>query len=795
MTGRKTASFVLPSIAGLFLAALSVYGFILLRSRPGLPDGIKARDVVRIDDIEILHPKDIEFVLMQKDIGDWLDVELRRGGEIESVRVKLIAFYSRFPFPLICLFIGLFCYLIAFTVFFLRGEDARARILYWLAVVFGYALIVSGGTYCLSRRWLSYMPALLFYFCYPLAPALLFHFAISFGRRRPSLGICLIYLISLLFAVIFITTLTLAVLMPSLSVFRLYVSAFQVFRSYMVFLLLLAIVHFILLYRRASLEENKAPLKWVFLGLLLGLGPFIFAYQIPMVLGVKPLIDEDLSSVFFVFIPVAFALSIVRFRFLNVDLVINRGLVYSLLTIFTVSLYLFSVRVLEGLFAKVLVVRETTISLGSALLAAAVFHPARRKIQGFVDRSFFRRSYDYKKAILQFSDASKKPQSAQALIDEFAGCVKNMLPVDRLAVYADGHWLQGADHIHSREWAGEGDDPVLPSEPSGRLWARRGATGTEEEIDFSLSDLLSRNGLEILLPLPVQFPGLKGFLALGKKRSGQKYGREDIELLSTLAGELSITLDRIRLQEEVISERTSKEKLDELSRLKTEFITSVSHELRTPLSSIQGMIELLHEGKIRAKAEKEETLDILASESGRLSRLLHNILDFGKIEQQAKTYHAEKMEVRRLIEESVQVFRRRLDQERFAVGLEWPSGPVWMRADRDAVKQVLLNILDNAIQYSPERKEIGIELLTGPGRMVEIRVSDRGIGIPDAQRDEIFEKFYRSPEGERINPKGVGLGLKIVSHIMSAHGGRVLVESRPGGGSVFRLIFPGGKET
>jgi two-component system phosphate regulon sensor histidine kinase PhoR len=203
------------------------------------------------------------------------------------------------------------------------------------------------------------------------------------------------------------------------------------------------------------------------------------------------------------------------------------------------------------------------------------------------------------------------------------------------------------------------------------------------------------------------------------------------------------------------------------------------------------MIELLNEGKIKPKAKKEETLDILASESGRLSRLIHNILDFGKIEQQTKTYHFERMEVRPLVEETVQVFRRCLDENGFALNLRLPTDSVSLLADRDAVKQVLLNLLDNAIKYSPQRKEIDVEVLTGSGA-VEIRVGDRGIGIIPEQMDIIFEKFQRGPEAARINPKGVGLGLKIAKHIMIAHRGEILVECRPGGGSVFRLIFPEG---
>ena len=209
------------------------------------------------------------------------------------------------------------------------------------------------------------------------------------------------------------------------------------------------------------------------------------------------------------------------------------------------------------------------------------------------------------------------------------------------------------------------------------------------------------------------------------------------------------------------------------------------------MSSIQGLVELLHEGKIREKAKKAETLEILASESGRLSRLIHNILDFGKIEQQAKTYHFERMEVGPVVEETVRLVSRRLEEGGFALSLKLPPEPVWLTADRDAVKQVLLNLLDNAIKYSPQRKEVEVEV-SPKAQKVEMSVSDRGIGIPAGETSKIFEKFHRAPEAVRINPKGVGLGLKIVRHIMEAHGGEVIVESRPGGGSAFRLIFPKG---
>ena len=132
--------------------------------------------------------------------------------------------------------------------------------------------------------------------------------------------------------------------------------------------------------------------------------------------------------------------------------------------------------------------------------------------------------------------------------------------------------------------------------------------------------------------------------------------------------------------------------------------------------------------------------------------------------------------------------RHRLEEAGFGLQLKFPPAAVFLTVDQDAVKQVLINLIDNAMKYSPEDKEIEIQVLARPGE-VEILVSDRGIGIRPERRERIFDKFYRAPEAALVNPKGVGLGLKIVKHIMDAHRGEVRVESRLDRGTTFRLIF------
>jgi two-component system phosphate regulon sensor histidine kinase PhoR len=118
-----------------------------------------------------------------------------------------------------------------------------------------------------------------------------------------------------------------------------------------------------------------------------------------------------------------------------------------------------------------------------------------------------------------------------------------------------------------------------------------------------------------------------------------------------------------------------------------------------------------------------------------------------------------------------------------------PENPLLLEIDKDAVKQALTNLIDNAIKYSSDEKDIVIQIVEKE-KQVEIKVKDKGIGIPSKEIEKIFKPFYRHAEASRHNPKGVGLGLKIVKHIMEAHKGEVKVESQPNKGSTFSLIFP-----
>jgi len=790
----KRISFFLSLGVGLMILLISIHGYMLLRQRPGLPEiKISGKDggirVVKIDDIEIRNLKlDSEFILSQKTVGDQLTLILETDGKLEKREVKLVPYYAQTPFPLIYLGIGLFCILTGVLVFLLRAEDTRARIYYWACLAFSSAIIISGGFYCLRKSWLSYFPGILYYVFYPLAPALLLHFTLFFSKSRKKISRVIIYIPALLLILALEGLFLTASLNSSIEAHRVYQSVLYCLRFYILVFVLISLFSLIVSYKKATLEEERAQIKWIFYGLFVGLGPFILLYQLPQLFNIN-LPTEEITNIFFIFIPLAFAFSIVKFKLMDIELVINRSLVYFILTVFTVSIYLLSVNFIQSLSSRFFAAHTTTVSVFAVLAAAVAFHPARKRIQDFVDRAFFRMSYDYRKAILSFNEKAYEMVNRGQLLDFFLQKTKDTLPLESIGISIYAHDAGKLKLLIARNGGNDLDSLAGLSLDMDKVFAKRDAVRMEENLDFSHERQLRERNIEVVIPLSFKSSDMTGLLALGKRKSGERFMRDDLELLLAMVRDLALNLERIRLLEEVIYERVEKEKLSELVRLKTEFISTVSHELRTPMSSILGLAEILQAGKIKDKTKQGELTSLLASESSRLSRFLHNILDFGKIEQNVKTYKFQKMAVQPLIQETVKLFQPRLDSEGFLLETRLPEEPVSLEVDSDAVRQALTNLIDNAIKYSSKEKVIAVEL-TQEGKRVEIRVRDKGIGIPKKEQERIFDGFYRHEEAILHSPKGVGLGLKIIRHIMDAHRGEIRVESQPGEGSTFSLIFP-----
>jgi signal transduction histidine kinase len=226
-----------------------------------------------------------------------------------------------------------------------------------------------------------------------------------------------------------------------------------------------------------------------------------------------------------------------------------------------------------------------------------------------------------------------------------------------------------------------------------------------------------------------------------------------------------------------------------LSRLKAEFVSNVSHEFKTPLSLIRMFGETLESGVVKDEAKRLEFCRIIRSESERLSHLINNVLDFSRVDAGIKQYNFRQTDIVGLIRNALETYKIQIHDLGFTIDTQLPSQPLFGQVDPDAISQALLNLLDNAVKYSEERKYIRVNVGVMESWIL-ISVEDQGVGIPADDRNNIFEKFYRTRSQKALETPGSGLGLTLVKHIAEAHGGQIGVESAIDQGSKFTLKLP-----
>ena len=226
-----------------------------------------------------------------------------------------------------------------------------------------------------------------------------------------------------------------------------------------------------------------------------------------------------------------------------------------------------------------------------------------------------------------------------------------------------------------------------------------------------------------------------------------------------------------------------------LLKLKSDFIASVSHEFKTPLTAMGAILEHLHRGEVKDPQRMHEYFGVLRHDSDRLKRLVKNVLDFTKIEDGKREYRLRPTDIAQLAEREIRSFEKESGIEDFRIGFQSDDAVPSVPVDEEAISQALHNILDNAVKFSPKDRSIEVEVRKKDGA-VEIAVQDRGIGIPENEQKRIFEKFYRGRRAASVSPTGTGLGLALVRHIVDAHHGDVVIQSRPGEGCRVSIILP-----
>ncbi len=227
----------------------------------------------------------------------------------------------------------------------------------------------------------------------------------------------------------------------------------------------------------------------------------------------------------------------------------------------------------------------------------------------------------------------------------------------------------------------------------------------------------------------------------------------------------------------------------ELAQAKADFVSNVSHELRTPLALISMFAETLEMDRVKTEEKKKEYYSIISHESNRLGRIVNTILNFSKMEAGKRKFNFAEEDLNEVMIQVYQnydyhLFNKGFDFE-YEPGIDIPK----VLMDREAVSEAIVNLIDNAVKYSDETKFIKL-VIGQENNFVFVEVQDKGIGISEEDQKKIFEKFYRVSTGLVHSTKGTGLGLSLVKQVMNAHKGKVIVKSKIGEGSSFKLMFP-----
>ena len=224
-------------------------------------------------------------------------------------------------------------------------------------------------------------------------------------------------------------------------------------------------------------------------------------------------------------------------------------------------------------------------------------------------------------------------------------------------------------------------------------------------------------------------------------------------------------------------------------RLQSDFVSAVSHEFRTPLTTLRQLTELLAHGRVPDERRRQQYFDVLQKETSRLHQLVEDLLDFGRMDAGRRHYQLEPVDLSALVRDGVQEYCREATANGHRVEMSAEPSALIVNADREAMRRVVRNLLENAVKYSPDSPVVWVET-AGTSDSAVLRVRDDGIGIPVDEHARIFEKFVRGEGARRACIEGTGIGLAMVKEIVEVHRGYVHVSSEPGRGSTFEIRLP-----
>jgi signal transduction histidine kinase len=524
---------------------------------------------------------------------------------------------------------------------------------------------------------------------------------------------------------------------------------------------------------------TQAQVRWMLWGASVTVALLVPGYILPLALFGRPLSPPPVATLMTASMPFTVAVAILRYRLWDIDVIINRTLVYGTLTGVLVLTYWSSVTLLQRVFRALTGQQSELAAVISTLVIATLFRPLQLRVQAFIDRRFYRKKVDFRQAFFTFSREVRTIIDLPDLLRVLVNRVTDLLHIEHGAVF------------------GIATDGTSQSMETCNL----SSNATLSLNDFLLSRLGS--GEAVSQPSHPTFPllvpllaprtgerGLVGILALGPRLSGQGYSRDDQALLMGLADQAGTAIYVAQLIEEKQAEVRRKEVAEAASRAKSIFLANMSHELRTPLNAVIGYSELLQEeAEDLGYTDFVPDLEKIRMAGKHLLGIISGILDFSKIEADKMELHLETFDIAVLVRGVATTIQPLVEKNGNRLEVHCADDLGAMHADQTRVQQVLFNLLSNAAKFT-DGGAITFTAVRERGEWIRFSVADTGIGMrPEVVRN-LFEIFTQADTSTTRKYGGTGLGLAISQRFCQLMGGEISVESEVGKGSTFTVRLP-----
>ena len=547
---------------------------------------------------------------------------------------------------------------------------------------------------------------------------------------------------------------------------------------------------------RKSRGLLRLQLRYITFGILSSFGLTLFStLLLPLVFNVTILLP--ISPIFLLIAGISISYSILRHRLMDIRLVVARSIAYLMLVTLLGIFYSGATFIVSSFVLKEsLRANQLVISTFITLIIAFTFQPLRRYLEIITDKIFFKGAYDSDDLLnrltrIMATNISLK-EIAQRLLKEMLG---------QMRISRGVFILTEADNIFDMEAVGFQDTAKFSQIDIMSLIDEQKMLVFEELEEGQIKDIMRKMDITVAAPLKSGNEEI-GILFLGEKLSGDIYSDQDLKLLEIFIPEASIAIQNAQAYEEIrrfnitLKEEINKAtaelknanfKLQELDKLKDEFVSVASHDLRTPMTAIKYYLWLILKGKKIDEAKTKFYLERSYTSSERMLTLINDLLNVSRIESGRIKLNLAPMKLEDTIQELMDEMQSKATEKGISLNFLHPTGPLPMAmADAERFPEILQNLVGNALKFTMASGRVSVDVKE-KDNMIEISVADTGVGIRQEDMPKLFTKFGRldSSYVAAATNGGTGLGLYITKNLIELHGGKIWVTSEVGKGTTF----------